>query len=61
MNGMTAGIFSVAGMIVVLALFATAVKNGSGTSQIIQNTASGFGNVLMAASGSTNSTLPYAS
>jgi len=61
MSGFTAGIFSVAGMLVVVALVATAVKNGSGTAQVVNAVTAGFGNDLLAAQGSLSSALPTGS
>jgi len=58
MSGFTAGIFSVAGMLVVVALVATAVRNGSNTAQVITAVTGGFGNDLLAAQGVLTSALP---
>lgn len=51
MGGFSAGIFSVAGALVVVALVATLVKNGSGSSQVIGATTGGFAQDLNAAEG----------
>lgn len=58
MSGFTAGIFSVAGMLVVVALVATLVKNGSGSASVIGAATTGFANDLVAAQGSVTSLTP---
>jgi hypothetical protein len=58
MGGFTAGIFSVAGMLVVVALVATLVKNGTGTAQTIGAVTGGFANDLIAAQGNVTSITP---
>ena len=51
MGGFSAGIFSVAGALVVVALVATLVKNGSGSSSVISAVTGGFAADLNAAQG----------
>jgi hypothetical protein len=60
MSGFTAGIFSVAGMLVVAAIVTTLVKNYQGTEGLIQNTTAGFANDLLAAQGAVSQPLSYA-